>query len=134
MPKIADIEDTPNPNAVKFVLKDRIAWGAAKSYGSAAEAAGDELARKLFAIAHVSNVFYLDNWITVTQDGGADWPELVRKLAQPIREAPAAETPSEAAMRQHGVTKTRSNTCMGCSMTLYSPPRKRRPSGRLRDI
>lgn len=93
MPKIADIEDTPNPNAVKFVLKDRIAWGAAKSYGSAAEAAGDELARKLFAIAHVSNVFYLDNWITVTQDGGADWPELVRKLAQPIREAPAAEMP-----------------------------------------
>ena len=93
MPKIAEIEDTPNPNAVKFVLKDRIAWGAARSYGSAEEAGGDELAERLFAIAHVSNVFYMDNWITVTQDGEADWPDLVRKIAQPIREAPAAQTP-----------------------------------------
>jgi Fe-S cluster biogenesis protein NfuA len=35
----------------------------------------------------------MDNWITVTQDGGADWPDLVRKIAQPIREAPAAQMP-----------------------------------------
>ena len=93
MPKIADIEDTPNPNAVKFVLRDRIAWGAAKSYASLEEARGDELGEKLFAIEHVSNVFYMDNWITVTQDGRADWPELVRRIAQPIREAPAAQMP-----------------------------------------
>ncbi len=96
MPKIAEIEDTPNPNAVKFVLKDRIAWGAAKSYASREEAAGDELASRLFDIPHVSNVFYMDNWITVTQDGEADWPDLVRKIAQPIREAKAAEMPARA--------------------------------------
>ncbi len=93
MPKIAEIEDTPNPNAVKFVLKDRIAWGAAKSYASLEEAADDELAVRLFGIEHVSNVFYMDNWITVTQDGEADWPDLVRRIAQPIREAKAAEMP-----------------------------------------
>ena len=40
MPKIAEIEDTPNPNAVKFVLKERLAWGSAKSYGSLIEAKG----------------------------------------------------------------------------------------------
>lgn len=93
MPKIAEIEDTPNPNAVKFVLKERLAWGAAKSYASREEAADDELALRLFGIEHVSNVFYMDNWITVTQDGEADWPDLVRKIAQPIREASAAEMP-----------------------------------------
>ena len=93
MPKIAEIEDTPNPNAVKFVLKERISWGAAKSYASIDEAADDELALKLFDIPHVANVFYMDNWITVTQDGEADWPDLVRKIAQPIREARAAEMP-----------------------------------------
>ena len=27
MPKIAEIEYTPNPNAVKFVLKDAVAVG-----------------------------------------------------------------------------------------------------------
>jgi len=42
----------------------------------------------------VSNVFYVDHWITVTQDGGAEWPELKRRLAAPIREAPAADAGS----------------------------------------
>ena len=96
MPKIADIEATPNPNAMKFMLKDRLAWGAARSYASADEAAEDELASKLFGIPHVSNVFYMDNWITVTQDGRADWNDLVRVVAQPIREAPAAVMPERS--------------------------------------
>ncbi|MNC88493.1 NifU-like domain protein [compost metagenome] len=39
-------------------------------------------------------MFYVDHWITVTQDGQADWQELMRKLAVPIREAPAADADS----------------------------------------
>ena len=93
MPKIADIEDTPNPNAVKFVLKDRLTWGTACSFDSAESAAADPLAAKLFAIPHVVNVYYMDKWITVTQDGEADWPKLVREIAMPIREAEAAQKP-----------------------------------------
>ncbi len=98
MPRIADIEDTPNPNAVKFVLKERLTFGTARSYDSPEAAAADPLASALFAIAHVTNVYYMDKWITVTQDGGADWNELLRKIAMPIREAEAAQMPaSEAA-------------------------------------
>jgi len=97
MPKIADIEDTPNPNAVKFVLKDRLTWGTARSFDSAESAAADPLASNLFAIPHVVNVYYMDKWITVTQDGEADWPKLVREIAMPIREADAAEKPSSEA-------------------------------------
>ena len=98
MPKIADIEDTPNPNAVKFVLKDRLTWGTACSFDSAESAAADPLAAKLFAIPHVVNVYYMDKWITVTQDGEADWPKLVREIAMPIREAEAAEKPEHEAV------------------------------------
>ena len=94
MPKIAEIEPTPNPNAMKFVLKEPLTWGISRSYASAAEAKDDPLAAALFEIPHVSNIFYVDHWITVTQDGGADWPELKRKLAGPIREAPAADADS----------------------------------------
>lgn len=97
MPKIADIEDTPNPNAVKFVLKDRLTWGTARSFDSAEAAAADPLASQLFAIAHVTNVYYMDKWITVTQDGDADWPTLLRKIAMPIREAEAAQKPEPQA-------------------------------------
>ncbi len=91
MPKISDIEDTPNPNAVKFILWEPLTWGIAHSYENAEQAQGDPLARALFDVEHVSNVFYVDKWLTVTQDGEVDWPELVRLLAVPIRAAPAAQ-------------------------------------------
>ncbi len=91
MPKITDIEDTPNPNAVKFTLFEPLTWGITHSYENAEQAKDDELATALFDIEHVSNVFYVDKWLTVTQDGGADWPALVRLVAVPIRAAPTAE-------------------------------------------
>ncbi len=96
MPKIADIEDTPNPNAVKFVLKEPLSWGIAHSYENAGQAKDDPLAAALFAIEHVINVFYVDRWLTVTQDGEADWPELTRLVAVPIRAAPAADAQTAA--------------------------------------
>ena len=94
MPKIADIEDTPNPNAKKFILREPFTWGTTRSYENAAQASGDPLAAALFDIEHVSNVFYVDHWITVTQDGGADWRELSRVVAEPIRAAPPAQDQS----------------------------------------
>lgn len=96
MPKIAEIEPTPNPNAMKFVLREPLTWGVSRSYDHAAEAQEDPLAAALFGIEHVTNVFYVDHWVTVTQDGGADWQELMRELAVPIREAPAADAQSAA--------------------------------------
>jgi Fe-S cluster biogenesis protein NfuA len=94
MPKIADIEPTPNPNAMKFILREPLTWGVSRSYSNAQEAKDDPLAARLFEIEHVTNVFYVDHWITVTQDGKADWPQLLRQLAEPIREAPAADESS----------------------------------------
>jgi len=90
MPKIAEIEGTPNPNALKFILKEPLTWGITKSYSSAEQAADDPLAAALFDIDHVVNVFYVDRWITITQDGNADWQDLAREVADPIRAAPAA--------------------------------------------
>ena len=97
MPKIAEIEGTPNPNAMKFILKEPLTWGITRSYDNIGQAKDDPLATSLFEIEHVTNVFYVDHWITVTQDGGADWHELQRKLAEPIRAAPAADEQTAAA-------------------------------------
>jgi len=83
MPKIAEIDDTPNPNAVKFTLHEPLTWGISHSYENAEQARDDALAAALFAIPHVSNVFYVDRRLTVTQDGDADWPALVRLIAVP---------------------------------------------------
>jgi len=89
MPKIEDIEYTPNPNARKFILKEPVTNGTSRSYTNAAQAADDPLALSLFSVGNVSSVFYMDRFITVNQDGMAEWDDLLRRLAVPIREAPA---------------------------------------------
>jgi Fe-S cluster biogenesis protein NfuA len=100
MPRIAEIEFTPNPNARKFILRDPLTYGVSRSYENAEQAQGDPLAEALFAIPHVTNVFYVDHWLTVTQDGKAHWPDLLRQLAVPIRDAPSAQEHSAALIRQ----------------------------------
>jgi Fe-S cluster biogenesis protein NfuA len=94
MPKISEIEGTPNPNALKFILKEPLTWGITHSYDSAEQAKDDPLAAALFEIDHVTNVFYVDRWITVTQDGNANWSDLSREVADPIRAALAADAQS----------------------------------------
>ena len=53
MPKISDIEETPNPNAVKFILREAVSNGVARQYGSADQAENDPLAQSLFDVGHV---------------------------------------------------------------------------------
>lgn len=97
MPKIKEIERTPNPDAMRFVLAEPLTNGVTRSFENIGEADGDELAKALFKIDHVINVYYVDRYVTVTQDGNAVWSELLRKLAPPIRQAKAQENIEEDA-------------------------------------
>ena len=97
MPKIADIEETPNPNAVKFILREPVSNGVAKQYGSADQAEGDPLAKSLFDVGHVVSVFYMDRMITIEKDDEGDWDELLPTLAVPIRAADPVNVSAAAA-------------------------------------
>jgi len=87
MPKINDIQETPNPNAVKFVLREPVTNGVALQFESAEKAQSDLLAKSLFDVGNVVSVFYMDNMITVEKEDSADWDELLPALAVPIRAA-----------------------------------------------
>jgi len=90
MPKIAEIERTPNPNAMRFVLKEPITRGVTRAYDNVEQVKEDDsFAKAVFEIPHVISLYYVDLYVTVTQDGHAEWSELLRQLAPPIREAEA---------------------------------------------
>jgi Fe-S cluster biogenesis protein NfuA len=89
MPKISDIQETPNPNAVKFILREPVTNGVARQFDSQDKAADDTLARALFDTGHVVSVFYMDRMVTVEKDEEGDWDELLPQLAVPIRAAEA---------------------------------------------
>jgi Fe-S cluster biogenesis protein NfuA len=87
MPKINDIEETPNPNAVKFILREPVSNGVARSYSSASSAESDPLAKSLFDVGNIVSVFYMDRMITVEKTDESDWDDLLPALAVPIRAA-----------------------------------------------
>jgi Fe-S cluster biogenesis protein NfuA len=97
MPKITDIQETPNPNAVKFILKEPISNGTTHSFDSASAAQDDPLAKSLFEVGNVVSVFYMDRMITVEKTEEGDWDEMLAQLAVPIRAAESTATTNSAA-------------------------------------
>lgn len=87
MPKIADIQETPNPNAVKFILKEPVSHGTSHSFKTVEDAGSDPLAASIFSIGEVVSVFYMDKMITVEKTDEAEWDEILPTLAVPIRAA-----------------------------------------------
>ncbi|HEU5239431.1 MAG TPA: NifU family protein [Pyrinomonadaceae bacterium] len=94
MPKISDIQETPNPNAVKFILREPVSNGVAQQFATFDQAQTDLLAKSIFDVGNVVSVFYMDNMITVEKEDAADWDELLPTLAVPIRAAESASTGS----------------------------------------
>jgi len=96
MPKISDIQETPNPNAVKFILREPVTNGVARQFGSVDQAQADPLAKSIFDVGSVVSVFYMDNMITAEKEDSADWDELLPVLAVPIRAADSVTSVSSA--------------------------------------
>jgi len=104
MPKIQEIEETPNPNAIKFILKEPVTTGAARSFMKRADADADALAKSLFDVGEVVTVFYMGNMITVEKEDLSDWDDLLPRLAVPIRAAEAAQGGASMATNADGST------------------------------
>lgn len=99
------VQSTPNPNALKFVLNQAVKTEGKVSYKRPEDCKNNPLAGKLFAIPHVSEVFFFDNYITITQDGSGDWDEIEGKVRQTITENieahdPNFKTPEDEAKKQ----------------------------------
>ena len=102
MPKISDIQETPNPNAVKFILREPVSHGTSHSFKSAEEAEGDTLARSIFLVGDVVSVFYMDKMITVEKTDESDWDEVLPALAVPIRASESVSNGSSGAAEKVG--------------------------------
>ncbi len=102
MPKIADIQETPNPNAVKFILKEPVSHGTSHSFKTQADAENDPLAKSVFDVGDVVSVFYMDKMITVEKTDDVDWDDILPVLAVPIRAAESVSNGSGAAAKEIG--------------------------------
>lgn len=70
-----EIQSTPNPNAHKFVLPDKV-FASPLSFATADAAASHPLAKRLFALGTIYNVFMVQNFITINKLPDAEWASL----------------------------------------------------------
>jgi len=80
MTQIIQIEQTPNPDALKFVTDQVLVPMGSKSFDSSASAGEDQLARALFQLDGVQSVFEMDRFVTVTKTPEQSWAGLQDKV------------------------------------------------------
>ena len=78
---VTEVQQTPNPNAVKFVLDRPISQGTV-SFLNAEQAETHPIARRLFAIPGVCSVLLLGDFVTVNKTADAAWPGIKKKVRQ----------------------------------------------------
>ena len=90
------VQSTPNPNALKFILNCPVKTEGKATYKNPEECHTNPLARYLFSIPNVSEVYFFDNVITVTQDGNGDWDLIEEKIKSAILEKIGEHNPNFA--------------------------------------
>jgi hypothetical protein len=83
---VRDIQSTPNPNALKFVL-DRIISREPASFFNAEAAAGHPIAIRMFAIPGVASVLLLGDFVTVNKTPAARWKPIRERVRRVLTEA-----------------------------------------------
>jgi len=86
MPKVVNIEPTPNPDALKFIVQKPILKSGTRSFRDFAAAVGDPLGSRIFALGHVTSVFYMDRFVTVNKEAGAEWTGLIDPVCEAIED------------------------------------------------
>jgi len=70
------VEDTPNPNVLKFIPGKEILKGDNLEYSSLESAKDVPLARRIFSIDGITNIFFGSNFISITKSKGIEWLEI----------------------------------------------------------
>lgn len=74
--KVLRTRETPNPNALQFVLNAQVLDYGHKSWSSRSDCGGDKMGEALFNIEGVANVYIMENFVTVTKKDEANWSPL----------------------------------------------------------
>jgi NFU1 iron-sulfur cluster scaffold homolog, mitochondrial len=78
------VQPTPNPNALKFILDAPVKTRDSAVYREYAQCGDNKLAEALLRLDGVDEVYFATNFITVTQNGDADWDLLEGKIKKTI--------------------------------------------------
>jgi hypothetical protein len=80
---VREVQATPNPNAMKFILNERIS-GNPLSFYSLDQAKEHPLAARLLSIAGVTNVLLLGDFVTIGKNSTARWSDITNQVKKAL--------------------------------------------------
>jgi len=95
MLKILDVDLTPNPQALKFVLNHKLLNSVTRSFNTKEEAENDPLAKKIFQLNGVVSVFYMDKFVTIEKEAKISWNKVQKPFAEIIKTFDVSTLPKE---------------------------------------
>jgi NFU1 iron-sulfur cluster scaffold homolog, mitochondrial len=108
-------EVTPNPAVMKFVCNKRIV-PATFEFKNIDEAKDSPLAKELFMLPFVKEVFMDENYVSVTKYDVAEWEEINMQVREFVRDYLAD---GKAVISEEAVQKTKETVAQSASQTQY---------------
>jgi NFU1 iron-sulfur cluster scaffold homolog, mitochondrial len=84
--RVVEIQPTPNPNAVKYVLDGRISEQPT-SFFNAEAAKGHPIASQLFEVKGVTSLLLLGDFVTVNKSPNVKWADISKQVERILGEA-----------------------------------------------
>lgn len=81
-----EIQPTPNPNALKFILDRAVKAEGNSTYRTPMQCGENKLALELFTIRGVDQLHFFDNVITVTKFSYEDWEVMEERITKVLEE------------------------------------------------
>ena len=92
---VQDVALTPNPQALKFVLNEKLLITETRNYSSIAEAEKDPFAKGIFAIKGIVSVFYMDKFVTIEKNEETSWNSIQKDFVNFLKNFDKKTIPAE---------------------------------------
>lgn len=92
---VQDVDLTPNPQALKFILNERLLNFETRNFPIKENAQDDPLAKGIFEIEGVVSVFYMDKFITIEKASNVSWGQIQKPFVEFIKSFDKSSIPPE---------------------------------------
>jgi hypothetical protein len=80
-----NVQETPNPNAIKINTSERIFEGPASTSLKSGAETDHPLAHALLSIEGIDNIFGINNFVTISKKEDAEWDTILPKVEEAFK-------------------------------------------------
>ncbi|MFZ2322242.1 MAG: NifU family protein [Ignavibacteriaceae bacterium] len=103
---VQDVDLTPNPHALKFILNEKLLNYETRQYPDKDSAQDDPFAKGIFDIEGVVSVFYMEKFVTIEKSTSSNWGQIQRPFINFLKTFDKNLVPAE---KEITVTEEESN-------------------------